>query len=114
MSSLRPELHVAQQIRRDKLRFQNLQQDFPTNLEEQISLHQQDSRIYNMLDDVEQPPPQQQSLYSSHYYASSSPQQCMINNNCYYYSGNFATLSPSVANNHNHIVTVAHYSSSTE
>ncbi|KAL1323617.1 hypothetical protein AAHE18_13G029000 [Arachis hypogaea] len=95
MSSLRPELHVAQQIRRDKLRFQNLQQDFPTNLEEQISLHQQDSRIYNMLDDVEQPPPQQQSLYSSHYYASSSPQQCMINNNCYYYS-----------------VTVAHYSSS--
>ncbi|KAL4389064.1 hypothetical protein AHAS_Ahas03G0007700 [Arachis hypogaea] len=114
MSSLRPELHVAQQIRRDKLRFQNLQQDFPTNLEEQISLHQQDSRIYNMLQDVEQPPPQQQSLY----YASSSPQQQrMINNNCYYYSGNcmvnnFATLSPSVANNHNHIVTVAHYSSS--
>ncbi|XP_028756962.1 BEL1-like homeodomain protein 8 [Neltuma alba] len=41
MSSLRPESHVAQQIRRDKLRFQNSSQhlqDFPTNIE-QLSLH---------------------------------------------------------------------------
>ncbi|XP_054815697.1 BEL1-like homeodomain protein 8 [Prosopis cineraria] len=41
MSSLRPESHVAQQIRRDKLRIQNSSQhlqDFPTNIE-QLSLH---------------------------------------------------------------------------
>ncbi|KAK4286434.1 hypothetical protein QN277_002990 [Acacia crassicarpa] len=40
MSSLRPESHVAQQIRRDKLRIQNSSQhlqDFPTNIE-QLSL----------------------------------------------------------------------------
>ena len=42
MSSLRPESHVAQQIRRDKLRVQSSSQhsqDFPNNLE-QLSLHQ--------------------------------------------------------------------------
>ncbi|XP_004506043.1 BEL1-like homeodomain protein 7 [Cicer arietinum] len=38
MSSLRPELHVAQQIRRDKLRFQNHFQD--NNMEQLLSLHQ--------------------------------------------------------------------------
>ncbi|KAK7341868.1 hypothetical protein VNO80_24809 [Phaseolus coccineus] len=41
MSSLRPELHVAQQLRRDKLRIQNSSQhlqEFPSNLE-QLSLH---------------------------------------------------------------------------
>ncbi|XP_027346014.1 BEL1-like homeodomain protein 8 [Abrus precatorius] len=41
MSSLRPELHVAQQIRRDKLRIQNSSQhfqEFPNNLE-QLTLH---------------------------------------------------------------------------
>ncbi|CAL0304067.1 unnamed protein product [Lupinus luteus] len=47
MSSLRPELHVAQQLRRDKLRIhetsssqhQHLQQEFPNNLEQYLSLH---------------------------------------------------------------------------
>ncbi|KAF7823375.1 BEL1-like homeodomain protein 9 [Senna tora] len=38
MSGLRPESHVAQQIRRDKLRIQNNLEDFPTNIE-QLSLH---------------------------------------------------------------------------
>lgn len=41
MSSLRPELHVAQQLRRDKLRIQNScqhLQEFPNNLEH-LSLH---------------------------------------------------------------------------
>ncbi|KAK7404761.1 hypothetical protein VNO78_05718 [Psophocarpus tetragonolobus] len=41
MSSLRPELHVAQQLRRDKLRIQNSSQhlqEFPNNLE-QLTLH---------------------------------------------------------------------------
>nr|KYP37550.1 BEL1-like homeodomain protein 8 [Cajanus cajan] len=67
MSSLRPELHVAQQLRRDKLRIQNssqnLQQDFPNNLE-QISgfnldlLQVRNVRNGNMLDDAA-------ALYSS-------------------------------------------------
>ncbi|XP_061376698.1 BEL1-like homeodomain protein 8 [Gastrolobium bilobum] len=39
MSSLRPESHVAQQIRRDKLRIQNSSQEFPNNMEQLSLLH---------------------------------------------------------------------------
>ncbi|RDX58515.1 BEL1-like homeodomain protein 8, partial [Mucuna pruriens] len=69
MSSLRPELHVAQQLRRDKLRIQNSSQhlqEFPNNLEH-LSLHPgfnldllqvRNVRNGNMLDEGE-------ALYSS-------------------------------------------------
>ncbi|KAL2328581.1 hypothetical protein Fmac_022008 [Flemingia macrophylla] len=62
MSSLRPELHVAQQLRRDKLRIQSssqhLQQEFPNNLEQipgfNLDLLQvRNVRNGNMLDDAE-------------------------------------------------------------
>lgn len=47
MSGLRPESHVAQQIRRDKLRIQNVQEDFTTTTNmEQLSLqHQQQHTV---------------------------------------------------------------------
>ncbi|XP_027908975.1 BEL1-like homeodomain protein 8 isoform X2 [Vigna unguiculata] len=75
MSSLRPELHVAQQLRRDKLRIQNSSQhlqEFPSNLE-QLSLHPgfnldllqvRNVRNGNMLDEA---------LYSSDMISFSTP-----------------------------------------
>ena len=77
MSSLRPELHVAQQIRRDKLRFQNSNfqhlQEFPNNQLEQLSLHRglnldllqvRNVRNGNNNDNMLHEPPAQ-ALYSS-------------------------------------------------
>lgn len=80
MSSLRPELHVAQQLRRDKLRIQNSSQqhlqEFSNNNLEHLSLHPgfnldllqvRNVRNGNMLDEAAA------ALYSSEMITFSNP-----------------------------------------
>ncbi|XP_019448784.1 PREDICTED: BEL1-like homeodomain protein 8 isoform X1 [Lupinus angustifolius] len=126
MSSLRPELHVAQQLRRDKLRIhetsssqhQHLQQEFPNNLEQYLSLHPEfnldllqardinnNVRNANILDEAplyssEVIPPHQYASFphSSSTIIHSSPKQ-----QCGNWMVNHGSTSSSVANQSNNL-----------